>query len=158
MKLLIHSQTATVEVWEWLSNFTPTLYNECHYLYMLGLKVIHVSKRDHWCLNHHTSTFFQHLVQAKNKESTKTLYYWHVVRENSTAVLPSKIVSNRKAFVCHNVIINSTLYTMYSLLMGFHHHAWSIRNTNCIVSVRCSFQCHGQNGKLLSWTLLMVSI
>ena len=31
--------------------FHPTVYNNgCSYLSMLGLKVIHVSKRDHWCL------------------------------------------------------------------------------------------------------------
>ena len=30
---------------EW---FHPTLYNECNYLWMLGLKLIRVSKRGHW--------------------------------------------------------------------------------------------------------------
>ena len=34
----------TVEVWEWMINFIP-LYCTCDYLSMLGLKLIHVSKR-----------------------------------------------------------------------------------------------------------------
>ena len=43
MKLPIHSQTSTVEVWEWISSFNP--YCTCDYLSMLGLRLIHVSKR-----------------------------------------------------------------------------------------------------------------
>ena len=35
---------ATVEVWEWISNFI-TLYNGYDYLSMPGLKLNHVSKR-----------------------------------------------------------------------------------------------------------------
>ena len=50
MKFIIHSQTsmvATINVWEWISNFT-SLYNGCNYLSMLELKLIHVSKCDPW--------------------------------------------------------------------------------------------------------------
>ena len=36
-----------VKVWKWLSDFI--LYWACNYLSMLGLKLIHVSKRGHWC-------------------------------------------------------------------------------------------------------------
>ena len=39
-----------VEVLEWISYFTPTLYWACNYLSILGLKLNHVSKRGHWCL------------------------------------------------------------------------------------------------------------
>ena len=36
----------SVEVWEWMGKaFHPTLYWACDYLSMLGLKLIHVSKR-----------------------------------------------------------------------------------------------------------------
>ena len=46
--LLIHSQTSTVqrstvEVWEWICNFTPHIIKD--YLSMPGLKSIHLSKR-----------------------------------------------------------------------------------------------------------------
>ena len=47
MKLLIHSQTLTVKPWS-LSmekQFHPTLDDECKYLPMVRLKLIHVSKR-----------------------------------------------------------------------------------------------------------------
>ena len=37
----------TDEVLEWISNFIPHFYNGCNYLSMLGLKLIHVSKRGH---------------------------------------------------------------------------------------------------------------
>ena len=55
MKLLIHSQTsmiAAVEAWEWISNFIP--HWVCNYLFMLGIKLIIVSKRGPcslWCCN-----------------------------------------------------------------------------------------------------------
>ena len=48
MKLLGHSQTsmaAAIEVWEWISNFTPHFIWACDCLSMPGLKLIHVSKR-----------------------------------------------------------------------------------------------------------------
>ena len=35
----------TVEVWEWTSHFTPHFTGACYYLSMLGLMLIHVSKR-----------------------------------------------------------------------------------------------------------------
>ena len=35
---------ATVEVWEWIVKFFPTLYNGWNYLSISGLKLIHVSK------------------------------------------------------------------------------------------------------------------
>ena len=35
----------TVEVWEWISNFTPHFMNRCNYLSMRGLKLNNVSKR-----------------------------------------------------------------------------------------------------------------
>ena len=38
----------TVEVWEWISDFIPYFYNGCNYLSMLGLTLIHVSKRGPW--------------------------------------------------------------------------------------------------------------
>ena len=36
---------ATVEVWEWINNIHPILYWACDYLSMMGLKLIHVSRR-----------------------------------------------------------------------------------------------------------------
>ena len=36
--------SCTVNVWEWTSNFI-TLYNKCNYFFMLGFKLIHVTKR-----------------------------------------------------------------------------------------------------------------
>ena len=54
----------TIAVYEWISNPPPppphththththTLYNGCNYLSMLGLKLIHVSKRGHCCSTH----------------------------------------------------------------------------------------------------------
>ena len=38
----------TVEIWEWISNFIPTLYWACDYLSILVDKLIHVSKRGPW--------------------------------------------------------------------------------------------------------------
>ena len=52
MNLLIHSQISTAAPlkWEW-TQFHLTLYNEHNYLSMLGLKIIHISKRTLWsCL------------------------------------------------------------------------------------------------------------
>ena len=48
MKLLIHSQTSTVQplkFWEWISNFNPNFTGHVIHLSMLGLRVIRVSKR-----------------------------------------------------------------------------------------------------------------
>ena len=50
MKLRIHSQTSMVE---WLKfgkdkQFCPTLYNGYNYLSMVGLNLIHGSKRGPW--------------------------------------------------------------------------------------------------------------
>ena len=39
----------TVEVWEWINNFTHILW-ACDYLSILGLKLIHISRRDPCCL------------------------------------------------------------------------------------------------------------
>ena len=43
----LNFNVCTVEVYEWMSNFT--LHNGCNYLSMLGLKLIHVSK---WVTGH----------------------------------------------------------------------------------------------------------
>ena len=40
----LNSNGCTVEVWEWISNLI-TLYWACDYLFMLGFKLIHISKR-----------------------------------------------------------------------------------------------------------------
>ena len=40
---------ATIEVWEWISNFIPQFYRACDYLSMLVLKLNHVSKRGPSC-------------------------------------------------------------------------------------------------------------
>ena len=42
----------TIEVWEWMSNFTPhfIIYNGCNYLSILGLKLNHISKISPWCV------------------------------------------------------------------------------------------------------------
>ena len=47
MKLLIHYSLQRLHRWssEMENKFHPTLYNGCNYLSMLGLKMIHVSKR-----------------------------------------------------------------------------------------------------------------
>ena len=34
--------------------FHPTLYRACNYLSILGLKLIHVLKRGHWCVTYHS--------------------------------------------------------------------------------------------------------
>ena len=42
---------ATVEVWEWISNFIQHAnftQHACDYLSMLGLKLIHIIKRHSW--------------------------------------------------------------------------------------------------------------
>ena len=36
---------AAVEVWEWDKYFHPTFYRACDYLYILGLKLIHINER-----------------------------------------------------------------------------------------------------------------
>ena len=42
--------SATVEVWEWISNFIPHfIMDVISYLFMLGLKLIHYSKRGPSC-------------------------------------------------------------------------------------------------------------
>ena len=44
MKLLIHCQT--VEIWEWISNFTTSpFHRECYYLSIVGLKLKLASER-----------------------------------------------------------------------------------------------------------------
>ena len=50
MKLLIHSQTSTVQVWERINIYIP-FYWPCNYsdLLELKLKLTHVSKMDPWC-------------------------------------------------------------------------------------------------------------
>ena len=47
MKLRIHSQTSTVAPFKYWNGqvISPHTYNGCNYLSMLGLKLIHVSKR-----------------------------------------------------------------------------------------------------------------
>ena len=44
MHQFLNFNDATVEVYEWISNFIPHLTGTCDYLSMLGLKLIHVSK------------------------------------------------------------------------------------------------------------------
>ena len=39
---------ATIEVWDGYKQFHCTIYIGCNYLSMLGLKLIHVSKRSSW--------------------------------------------------------------------------------------------------------------
>ena len=51
---------ATIEVWEWISNFIPHFYNGCNQLSVLGSKLIHFSKRGPRNLGH--SWFRQWLV------------------------------------------------------------------------------------------------
>ena len=50
MKLLIHSQTSTVQPLKFGMDkqFHPTLYNGCNYLSMLGIKLNHASERGPW--------------------------------------------------------------------------------------------------------------
>ena len=48
VKFLIHSQTSSVAVWKWISNFIPH-FTTCNYLCMDGLKLIHVNKRYPMC-------------------------------------------------------------------------------------------------------------
>ena len=43
---------ATIEVWEWISNFIPHFYNGCNQLSVLGSKLIHFSKRGPRDLGH----------------------------------------------------------------------------------------------------------
>ena len=44
---------ATVEVWEWISNFIPHFTGACDCLFIMELKLIHVGKRGpSWCLTH----------------------------------------------------------------------------------------------------------
>ena len=50
--------------WEGTSNFIPTLYQACDYLFMLRLKLIHVSKRGPWCKGICKSRFLCSLVVA----------------------------------------------------------------------------------------------
>ena len=38
--------SATIEVWEWICYVIPALCNVLNYLFMLGLKLILVGKRD----------------------------------------------------------------------------------------------------------------
>ena len=40
---------ATVEGWEWMSNFIPHVIMDA--MFMLGLKLIHISKRGTWTVN-----------------------------------------------------------------------------------------------------------
>ena len=50
MKLFIHSQTSTVQLWKFGNwKLHPTLSWACDYVSMLGLKLNHVSKRGYWC-------------------------------------------------------------------------------------------------------------
>ena len=65
MKLLIHSQTSTVQHMKFgiEKQFHPTLYNGCNYLSTLGSKLNHVSRRDHWCRNATTGHMAWHESQ-----------------------------------------------------------------------------------------------
>ena len=61
MKLFVHSQTSTVQPLK----FHPTLYWACGYLSMLGLKLIHVSKRGPYgvlCVVHYKAGLFSSSV------------------------------------------------------------------------------------------------
>ena len=69
MKLLNHFQNfngCTVEVWELVSNCIAHFYNGCNYVFMLGLKLIHVSKKGYWYLN--TRIVFMKIRLAMNTE------------------------------------------------------------------------------------------
>ena len=46
----LNFNSATVEVKELIRNFIPHFTGACDYLYMLGLKLIHVSKQGRWSL------------------------------------------------------------------------------------------------------------
>ena len=53
-----NSNGATVEVWEWISNCIPHLYNDCNYLPRLRLQLIHKNKRNITTCKTVVSTFF----------------------------------------------------------------------------------------------------
>ena len=64
MKLFIHSQTSSVEPLNFGKDkwFQPTHCNGCNYLSMLGLNLIHVSKRGLW---HHFGYHMFHLSKKR---------------------------------------------------------------------------------------------
>ena len=47
----LYFNDATVEVYEWISNFIPDFTGACDFLSMLGLKLNHISKREPRHLN-----------------------------------------------------------------------------------------------------------
>ena len=53
---------STIEVWEWISYFYSTLYWACDYLYMLRLKLIHVSERGHWSSTSYLRSAVHHII------------------------------------------------------------------------------------------------
>ena len=65
----------TVEVWEWLNNFTPH-YNGCNYLSMLGLKLIHFSKRGPWSVSYPPPKPMFHFSQGKRTQHVLLKLHW----------------------------------------------------------------------------------
>ena len=103
----------TVEVWEWISNFI-SLYNGCNYLSMLGLKLIHVSKRGP------RFTFCGFLFQNYGKTSVMELalpiavrFLYHGNRElsrNMSSYLSLAAIDNSKLLANHmQAILDSIL-------------------------------------------------
>ena len=62
----LYFNDATVEVKKWLSNFIHHFTRTCEYLSMLGLKLIHVSKRGPWGQSIHSSSFIDYYGREEN--------------------------------------------------------------------------------------------
>ena len=72
MKLLIHSKLQRLHHWSFGMGMWshPILYNGCNYLTMLGLKLIHVSKR---ARAHPWRNYRAHMLRQKRRRSWRYL-------------------------------------------------------------------------------------
>ena len=67
---------ATVEVWEWISNFIPHFIRAWDYLSMLRLKLIHASKRRPSWLRHEINLPRNHLTKLSTTKCE--LKWWNI--------------------------------------------------------------------------------
>ena len=82
----------TMEVWEWISNFIPhTLYNGCNYLPMLGLKLIHVSKRGD--LNKMSTFYWMKFHWSFWSSNRHWFWYWSLGRCTGDNPFPKSVIT-----------------------------------------------------------------
>ena len=102
---------ATIEVWEWISIFTPHYNNGCYHLSRLGSKLIWVNKRVlvmRICVSDLDQLWFRQWFGVKNSKSHHLNQCWPVVNWNPREIQWNYNNSEKRSHenLFENIIVN----------------------------------------------------